>query len=250
MTSRGNMDARHMLLKAAMQSGCGHVPSSLSVLDIISVLYDNVLGDDDHFILSKGHAALALYTVLAERGLIDVSELSTMGSIESRLGGHPDRVKLRGLVETSTGSLGHGLPQAVGIAIGKKIKEEPGVVYCLIGDGEALESTTMESSALALAHRLGNLCLLVDDNGSCKSSLGVPNFKETLLAQGWNVYVANGHDSADIERSVRGLSKETPLCVIMKTVKGKGVSEMEQDPGYWHRRIPSVEMIDRANKES
>lgn len=242
--------ARWAVLEAARRSGNGHVPSSLSVLDILLVLYRSILKPDDKFILSKGHAALGLYTAFLERDLILRDELFAMGSRDSRLGGHPDRGKLQGLVECSTGSLGHGLPQAVGIALAKKIKGEAGVVYVLVGDLEMAEGTAWECLLLAVRHRLGNLCLIVDDNGSASSTLPVPDMVQAFLYENWNVYLANGHDPIDIERSVQGLSKENPLCVIAKTVKGKGVPEMETSPQEWHRKTPTQEMVDRAYAES
>ena len=238
--------ARWAILNAALKSGNGHVPSSLSVIDILLVLYRKVLKPEDRFILSKGHAALALYVAMVDDGMLCEEELLSMGSVDSFLGGHPDRVKLKGRVECSTGSLGHGLPQAVGIALGKRLREEAGNVYCLVGDSELLEGTSFECSNLAVRHRLGNLCLIVDDNESAYSSVPVSKKTEFFIHQGWNVYKANGHDLGDIERSLQGFSKDAPLCVIANTIKGYGVKEMELDPQAWHRRPPTQEMVDAA----
>ena len=145
---------RKRILEVAYRDGMGHIPSALSILDIVWNLYDKVMTKDDQFILSKGHGCMALYAVLEAKGLLDWSR---------PLQGHPKR---GGAILASTGSLGHGLPMAVGIALAKKVKNESGWVFCLIGDGEMNEGTTWESGLLVDYLKLDNLHVIVDDNGT------------------------------------------------------------------------------------
>src|SRR6185312_10533016 len=151
---------RKRILEVAYRDGMGHIPSALSILDIVWTLYDKVLTKDDQFILSKGHGCMALYAVLEEKGLLDWS---------SKIWGHPKR---GGAILASTGSLGHGLPMAIGLAMAKKIKGEAGRVFVLIGDGECNEGTTWESAMLAAHHKLNNLYVIVDQNLSSERALG------------------------------------------------------------------------------
>ncbi len=145
---------RKRILEVAYRDGMGHIPSALSILDIVWNLYDKVMTKDDQFILSKGHGCMALYAVLEAKGLLDWS---------TKLMGHPKR---GGAILASTGSLGHGLPMAVGLAMAKKINGESGRVFCIIGDGEANEGTAYESSLMIKRFNLDNLKVIVDDNGT------------------------------------------------------------------------------------
>lgn len=236
---------RRTILRTASAAGEGHVPSALSVLDILWVLYDRVLRIDpanpaaqerDRFILSKGHASLGLYAVLAERGFFDVDELAGFGSFHSRLGGHPDCRKING-VEASTGSLGHGFPIAVGIALGLRIQRRNARVVCLIGDGEANEGSVWESMALASHHRLGRLTCIIDYNHSTDRALGMGDLGAKAASFGWAVHEVDGHDHAALHAALTRPAQDAPLCVVANTVKGHGCPAMEGNPA-WHHRSP------------
>lgn len=238
---------RRTILHAASTAGEGHVPSALSILDILWVLYDRVLRIDpanpgaperDRFILSKGHASLGLYAVLAERGFFDVGELADFGGFHSRLGGHPDCRKING-VEASTGSLGHGFPIAVGIALGLRIRRQNVRVVCLIGDGEANEGSVWESMALASHHRLGLLTCIIDYNHSSDRALGLGDLGAKAAAFGWAVCDVDGHDHAALHAALTRPEQDAPLCVVANTVKGHGCPAIERNPA-WHHRSPSI----------
>lgn len=197
------MNLRKRILEIAFRDGMGHIPSALSVVDIIWRLYE-IMKQEDVFILSKGHGALALYVVLEAKGLL---------SLDKPLQGHPKR---GGPIVASTGSLGHGLPMAVGMAFAKKIKGESGDVFCLIGDGECNEGTTWESALVANHHNLDNLKIIVDQNHSSDRALNMGNIKEKFKAFGINATVVN-------------------------TKKGNGVSFMENDPSWHNRKLTKEE---------
>lgn len=238
---RGNM------LRASHDAGEGHIPSSLSILDILWCLYDRVLAlepfdqNRDIFILSKGHASLALYSVLAEKGFIESSALEDFGKFNSILGGHPDKSKIT-YVEASTGSLGHGLPIAIGMALAKKVQNLSGNVYVLVGDGECNEGTIWEGALLASHHALSKLCCIVDFNHSTDRALGMGSLVKKFEAFDWDVEEIDGHDHAQIISALnRFRDKEhiKPLCIIANTIKGKGLARMENNP-EWHHKTPTV----------
>jgi transketolase len=238
---------RRIILQAASTSGEGHVPSALSVLDILWVIYDRVLRIDpghpgasgrDRFVLSKGHASLGLYAVLAERGFFDSSELAGFGRFNSRLGGHPDGRKVNG-VEASTGSLGHGFPIAVGIALGLRIQHHDARVICLIGDGEANEGSVWEAMALASHRRLGNLTCIIDHNHSTDRALDLGDIGSKAAAFGWAVRQVDGHDHAALHAALIPGASDTPLCIVADTVKGHGCPAIVGNPA-WHHRSPSA----------
>lgn len=243
---------RNRILEVALRDGMGHIPSALSILDIIWVLYDRVMSPDDVFLLSKGHGVMALYAVLEEKGLLDWS---------GRLMGHPRR---GGAILASTGSLGHGLPMAVGLAMAKKIKGEKGRVFCLVGDGECNEGTTWESAMVTAHHRL-NLCLIVDQNKSSERALSTGNLGDKFQAFGWQVREADGHDHNNLSllrvtendgyKKYAKYSKEywhnkpiyqAPFVMICNTVKGNGVPFMQENS--WHNRKLNQEDYERAIK--
>lgn len=211
---------RRRILEVAFRDGMGHIPSALSILDIIWCLYDSVMTKDDQFILSKGHGVMALYAVLEAKGLLDWSY---------KLMGHPKR---GGAILASTGSLGHGLPMAVGLAMAKKIKGEPGRVFCLIGDGECNEGTTWESALLAAHHRLDNLMVIVDQNHSGDRALMTGNLYRKFESFGWWGNERNGHESFKVNRD--GNLGNQPMFLIANTIKGSGVPFM-QNPS-WHNK--------------
>ena len=238
---------KQIIMRASAKSGEGHIPSAFSVLDILWVLYDKVLQidpknpratDRDFFILSKGHASLALYAVLAEKGFFSPSELENFGKFDSMLGGHPDRNKVPG-VEASTGSLGHGFPISIGIAMGLKIRRSVRKVFVLIGDGECNEGTVWESALLASHHNLSNLRCIVDYNHSTDRALAMGDIAEKFKSLGWNTCAINGHNHKEIHNSLIKKS-DKPMAIIANTIKGYGAKSMENNPA-WHHKSPSPE---------
>lgn len=244
------------IVRAAHQSGEGHVGSAFSILDILFVLYDKVMRIDpgqpnapgrDRFFLSKGHGSLGLYAVLSEKGFFDKKEMKYFGKFDSILGGHPDRNKVPG-VEASTGSLGHGFPMAVGAALALKIKGEDPKVFALIGDGECNEGAIWESALLASHHKLDNLVCIVDHNHSTDRALGVGDLAKKFEAFGWQSAKIDGHNHKEIEWALTLRHKGAPLAVIAETVKGYGVKMMEHNP-EWHHKAPSSEELEKIIKE-
>lgn len=249
VTEKINTLKRTILISAA-SSREGHVPSSFSVLDILWVLYDRILRIDpadpldperDRFILSKGHASLGLYAVLADKGFFPASELESFGKLHSILGGHADRNKVPG-IEASTGSLGHGFPIAVGTALGLKILNKPQRVFALIGDGECNEGTIWESALLAAHHKLSNLCLVVDHNHSTDRALGLGDLAAKFGAFGWKTAVIDGHDHEQIFGTLSRTDEFRPTAVIAETIKGCGSKTMENNPA-WHHRQPNPDEL-------
>jgi len=225
---------RRRILDVAYRDGMGHIPSALSILDIIWVLYNSVMNKDDQFILSKGHGVMALYAVLEEKGLLDWS---------TKLMGHPKR---GGAILASTGSLGHGLPMAVGLALAKKIKGEEGRVFCLIGDGECNEGSVWESAMIAAHHKLDNLVVIVDQNHSSDRALDTGDLGMKFEAFDWECRNINGHDPLYLNASLHELNypKGFPVCVVAHTIKGNGVPFMQSDPS-WHNRKLTKEEYDK-----
>ena len=227
---------RKRIIEVAYRDGMGHIPSALSILEIIWCLYDSVMTKDDQFILSKGHGVMALYAVLEAKGLLDWSK---------KLMGHPKR---GGAILASTGSLGHGLPMAVGLALAKKIKGEAGRVFCLMGDGECNEGTTWESAMVAAHHKLDNLVVIVDQNHSSDRALDTNKLELKFHAFGWDSWVTQGHNQEelsnvldvkshdsddDVENGTYNLV-EKPTCFVCNTIKGNGVPFMQENS--WHNR--------------
>lgn len=247
---------KRIILETAHKTKEGHIPSAFSILDILYVLYDSVLNvdpknpkktDRDYLLVSKGHSAVGLYAVLADRGFFPMSELDTFGHFNSRLGGHPDRNKVPG-VEASTGSLGHGLPIAVGIAMGLGYKNELQRVFCIIGDGELNEGSMWEAILLAGEHKCKNLTCIVDYNHSIDRSILWGDLTEKFKAFGWDTLEVDGHNHASLEEAFRRRDRERPLAVIANTIKGNGCKSMENEPG-WHHRSPNEEELVQLLKE-
>jgi transketolase len=247
---------KRQIVQVSSSAREGHVPSALSILDLVWVLYDQVLKVDpnrsndpmsDRFVLSKGHASLALYAVLAEKGFFSPEDLSTFCSYESKLGGHPDCNKVPG-VEASTGSLGHGLPMAVGMALGSKIQHIENRVFCLVGDGESNEGTIWESALLAAHHQLSNLCCIVDYNHSTDRALKVGDIAEKFKSFGWEAIEIDGHDHEQIYRALTHYHPNRPLAIVAETIKGNGIKRMENEPA-WHHRSPNDNELNEILKE-
>lgn len=230
-------------------SGGSHIASVLSVADIIAVLYSGLIKIDpnvpdwnnrDRFILSKGHAGAALYAALAENGFFDKSELLTHYQNGSRLSGHVSHF-LPG-VDFSTGSLGHGISVAVGMAIGAKLNKANHRVFAVLGDGECNEGSVWEAAQTAAHFKLDNLVAIVDNNKMqsldfCDKTLNSGTLSDKWRSFGWNTIVCNGHDHIALRDSISSTNKNKPTVIIAETIKGKGISFMEMDV-LWHYRFP------------
>jgi transketolase len=244
------------IIKASFISGEGHIPSAFSILDILFVLYDHVLkfnnkdpldSKRDRFILSKGHGSLGLYAILANKKFFDKKHLETFGQFNSILGGHPDSLKVPG-VEVSTGTLGHGFPTAVGVALGLKIKKNPASVYTLIGDGESNEGTIWEAALLASHHKLDNLICIIDHNHSTDRAVSVDDLEKKFKAFDWATLTINGHDHSKILKALKLPHRGKPLAIIANTIKGYGIKEMEGEPA-WHHKSPTKEEYEKLTRD-
>jgi transketolase len=251
------------IVRMTHRAKSSHVGGGLSMADILAVLYGAVLKVDpgkpdwagrDRFILSKGHACAGLYAVLAERGFFPLSELETFYQDGSRLCGHVTHTGVAG-VECSTGSLGHGLPIACGMAVAGKDARNPFRVFALISDGECDEGTTWEAALFAGHHRLDNLTVIIDYNrvqslGSTDEVLGLDPLPAKWQSFGWHAVEVDGHDIDALQRTLSALplAPGRPTCVIANTVKGKGVSFMEHQL-LWHYRTPQGDEYTRALEE-
>jgi transketolase len=237
---------RRRIVLATVAANEGHIPSSFCVLEILWVLYDRVLrvdpanprrDDRDRFILSKGHASLALYAVLAEKGFFPSSDLERFATRNSPLGGHPDRLKVPG-VEASTGSLGHGFPISVGMALALRRKGSPSRVFVLVGDGEANEGTIWEAALLGAHHGLDNLTLIVDHNHSTDPALSLGDLAAKLRSFDWDTQEVDGHDAETLFAALTRPAAGRPRAVIARTIKGYGSAKIQKEPGAWHHGAP------------
>ena len=246
-----NEELRKKIVQMVYNGKDGHIPSAFSIVDILEVLYRDYLEYDprnpewperDYFILSKGHGCLALYVILEKYGFISQDDVELFCKSGGILGEHPDCTKVPG-VEASTGSLGHGLSFAVGIALGLRIQAMDNKVYVLVGDGECHEGTVWEAANVANNLQLGNLCVIVDWNGSAAQLMPLDDLPAKWRAFGWETMVIDGHSEAELRTafdSVKFLAQGTPTVIIARTVKGKGVPMLEGH-GVWHHRIPNEE---------
>ena len=241
------------ILKKTFQAQSSHIGSCFSIVELLSVLYFKKLKTNDTFILSKGHAALALYCLLYERKMLSKSELDNYGKNNSNLMAHASH-RVNG-IEFSTGSLGHGLPYAVGKALGEKKNKSKNNVYVLISDGELNEGTTWESFLFASFHKLNNLFIIIDYNkiqslDFVKNVMKIEPLEKKLTSFNLNVKKINGHDVNQIDSAINQLKKKNnkPNIIIANTVKGKGVGFMENTI-LWHYKSPSNEQLELALKE-
>ena len=243
-----SIEMREIIIKAAHSAKHGHIPSALSLVEIMQA-YSNIEKEDDVMVFSKGHGCLALYTLLATQGHVSMTELFNFGKRGSRLGGHPDRNKLD-KIYASTGALGHGFPIAVGAAMARKILKKDGRVFCIIGDGEANEGTIWESCMIASKNKLNNLVCIVDNNDSQIRSLPVEDLDKKFQSFGWKVWDIDGHDIEVISRVMTDWNyDEKPIAIIANTIKGKGIKEIENDMFAWHHRAPTDEELERFCEE-
>jgi transketolase len=241
---------RRSIVEALAASAQGHVGSSLSAVEILRVLYDDILRvdpaapewpDRDRFLFSKGHGCLALYAILADKGFFPAALLQSVGTLDSPLGGHPESHAVPG-VEFSTGALGHGLSVGVGMAIALRLRHCPARVFVLVGDGELDEGAVWEAALSAAHHRLDSLCVLVDRNGiqsyaDTEQILALEPLADKWRSFGFSVTTVDGHDVAALRSALRQASRSTgqPSVVICRTVKGKGLPFAENS-AFWHYR--------------
>ena len=259
---RGKAQAtRRSVLEMISSAGQGHIGGDFSVTDILTVLFGAVLkvdperpdmGDRDRFILSKGHCAGALYATLAQTGFFSEDELSTFMSPMSALNGHPNRNKVPG-VETNTGPLGHGLPVAVGAAVGAKLLNTGSRVFVVLGDGELQEGSNWEALMSAAHFKLDNLFVIVDRNrlqqgARTEETAGLDPLDKKFAAFGLEVRVVDGHDHEALVGALAPSRTGAPVGLIANTVKGKGVSFIE-DRVEWHHKVPSKEQTIQALQE-
>ena len=238
-----------------------NLQSVFSCLDIVWTLYDRIMNwsaenaldeDRDFFIISKGQATLALYPVLIEKGMFSLEEIAAeIGNLSSRYCIQTDLTKFQGGIENNAGSLGHGLPFAVGIAFANKIKKSSSQVYVLCGDGEFCEGTMWESALFASAKKLDNLFVLIDDNNSAGAMINMGDMQLKLEAFGFDVRVINGHNMKEIEQIIHELQElenGKPKAVIAKTVRGYGSRTMvEQD--IWFHKSPNEKELQMLSRE-
>ena len=248
------------VIKSTLAAKSGHPGGSLSIADILTYLYFKEMNIDpknpkmenrDRFVLSKGHAAPGLYSVLANRGYFEVEELETLRHLGSRLQGHPDMKNIPG-VDMSSGSLGQGISTACGMALSSKHFNSGFRVYTIVGDGEAEEGQVWEAAMFAAAKKLDNLVAFIDFNGlqidgSVEEVNSPAPFDTKFEAFGWNVITIDGHNFQEIESALNAARecKGKPTAIIAKTTKGKGVSYMENQVS-WHGAAPNAEQAEIA----
>ena len=254
---------RKDIVSMICKSKSGHPGGSLSAVEILTALYFDQMNidptnpkmeDRDRFVLSKGHAAPALYATLSERGYFDKEELNHLRQIGSMLQGHPDMKKIPG-VEMSTGSLGQGFSVACGMAMAAKLDNAPWNVYALLGDGEVQEGIIWEAAMSAAHYKLDNMIAFLDYNGlqidgDVESVMNINPIEDKFKTFGWNVITIDGHDFDQIFAAL-DMAKDTvdkPTMIIAKTIKGKGVSFMENQAG-WHGKAPNAEKYAQAMSE-
>ena len=255
--------ARLLALDAVHTASSGHIGGSLSIVDALTTLYFNVMNvdpahpqapDRDRFVLSKGHTTPALYSVLALRGFFPVEDIKLFRSIKGHYSGHPDMRHVRG-VDMSTGSLGQGLSAAVGMALAGKLSKKSYRVYAACGDGEIAEGQIWEAAMSAAKYHLDNLCIMVDVNGlqidgATADVMPSEPLDKKFEAFNWNVIHVDGHDYDALVKAFAEAEtvKGKPAALLLKTVKGKGVSFMENNAG-WHGKAPNDEQYEQAKAE-
>ena len=252
--------ARREILKMTNTAKASHVASSLSVVDVLAVLYSGIANitpnnyediNRDIVILSKGHAASAIYSILALKGFFELNWLEQYCQDGAQLGGHVTSKNVPG-IELSTGSLGHGLPYGLGIALARKRANEPGKVYVVMSDGECDEGTTWESALIANHYNLDNLCVIIDRNRIqsltfTEETIALEPFSNKWEAFNWNVKEVDGHNYLELATVINQQTIK-PKCIIANTTKGKGVDFME-NLNLWHYKHPDAEQLEVALKQ-
>ena len=251
------------IIESTNAAKCGHPGGSMSAAELFTYLYTKELNvnpanpkweDRDRFVLSKGHTAPGLYAALAYRGFFPVEDLLTLRKIDSYLQGHPNMTMVPG-VDMSTGSLGQGISCAVGMALGLKLQNKTPRVYTLLGDGEIQEGQVWEAAMSASHYKLDNLCVIIDNNGlqidgNVADVMSPYPIADKLMAFGFHTIAIDGHNFDDIEAALNEAKtiKGKPTAIIMKTVKGKGVSFMENNAG-WHGKATNAAEFETAMAE-
>ncbi len=247
-----SIEYRKTILEIIYKSGAGHTAGSLSCIDILNVLYNNVLEinpsnfnsiDRNHYVQSKGHSVEALYTVLCDKGFFTREELNTLNKFKSHFIGHPTR-KIRG-IEHNTGALGHGLSVAAGMAIGLKLDKKPYKVFTLLGDGEISEGSIWEGIMSANKYKLDNLIIIIDRNklqitGKTEDVNPIEPLREKFLSFGLAVQEVNGNSIKDLISIFKKIPFEDhkPNLIIANTIKGSGISFIENQV-VWHHKVPT-----------
>lgn len=252
-------EIRKIIITAVYKAGSGHPGGSLSAADILTYLYFEEMNIDpekpdmenrDRFVLSKGHGAPGLYAVLAQRGYFSKDDVYSLRKINSKFQGHPDKNKIKG-VEMSTGSLGQGFSASIGMALADKLDKKSRKVFVMLGDGEIQEGIVWEAAMSAGHYNLSNLTAIVDWNGlqidgKNQDVMTVTPIKEKFEAFGFNAFEIDGHDFDSIRAGFKKAERSDKPCLILaKTVKGKGVSFMENQAG-WHGKAPDKEQFEQA----
>ena len=257
------LEIRRSIIRSVHAAGSGHPGGSLSAVEILTALYFEKMQidpanpkweDRDRFILSKGHAAPVLYAALAERGFFPKEELLKLRHVGAMLQGHPEMKGTPG-VEMSTGSLGQGFSTSIGMALGAKLDQRSNRIYVLLGDGEVQEGIVWEAAMAAAHYKLDNLTAFMDYNGlqidgNTDEVMNIDPVADKWKSFGWNVLVIDGHDFDQIFDALEKAenTKNQPTMIIAKTVKGKGVSFMENQVG-WHGNAPKKEEAEKALEE-
>jgi transketolase len=261
-------ELRAWCIKMITEAGNGHPGGSLSLADLISVLYFKVLKHDpknpgwkerDRFILSKGHGVPAQYAAMAMSGYFPTEQLLSLRKLGSPLQGHPDRARLPG-IEASTGSLGQGLSIAQGAALAMRLDRVDSMVYCIMGDGEIQEGQVWEAAMSIPMHKLDHVCAVVDWNkgqidGQVKDVMNIEPIGAKFEAFGWNVLEIDGHEVGAIEKAFAAAKANAkkgpgkPTMIVADTLKGKGVKFMEEGKNAWHGNAPSAEQAKKALEE-
>ncbi len=256
-------ELRKTIFRTICNGGGGHIPASLSIVEILTVLYYNILNVNpkkpkengrDRFILSKGHACVALYAILADKDFFDKKHLDTFGRQDTILGGHPDMYKIPG-VEATTGALGHGFPFGMGMALAAKLDKKDYRVFVLLGDGECQEGSIWEAALFAPQRKLDNIIVILDYNkyqalDSLDSIVSLEPFVDKWKAFGWEVREVDGHNISKLQNVFESIPfvSGKPNLIIAHTTKGKGISFMENIP-IWHYRLPNKEEMKIACNE-
>ncbi len=245
---------RKRILQASFNSKDGHIPSAFSILEILWAIFIEVpkktqlvLNSDFEVVLSKGHASMALYGILEEIGVIDSEWIHSFGQFDSDFGGHPDSRKIPAVI-LSSGSLGHGLPFAVGRILANRMGGVEKRVIVIVGDGELNEGSNWEALMLAEAHQLSELLLIVDFNNSTDRSLPISNLKGKLEQFGFHSLSVQGHDVEQIVDAATNDFGEGPTAIIANTTKGFGIKDMENNHA-WHHSTPSQEQMEKFLEE-
>lgn len=257
MASERCRQYRRRILDVSQQVGALHIASAFSCTEIVDCIYNNLMRWDgttsqDTFLMSKGHGCMIQYAILEDLGILDRRDLDEYCTTDGRLGCHPDYGNPG--INASTGSLGHGLSMAVGMAVAERTDDTGGVIFTVLSDGEVQEGSVWEATLMASTLKLNNLVAFIDNNdfqSLGRTSETHPSFyplAEKFETFGWEVITVDGHDGAEIYNAVKNRTNDRPTMIVAKTTKGKGVSYMENVP-IWHYRSPSPEEYEIAVRE-